>query len=304
MISPPRKVVASLDLMLDILCLLNDDRKYAFQNGTSALLRFHSVQHVSDLASSLSDKMVPVVLIQLKAVENEGASQALADLKKTQNCMIVLLREKDDIDVPFDLIPLIDLHISCDVELSSLFHAVELVAIHEAKNIDDDLKKKLIRERFLALKSLKLFYRTISEADKIADIIALGSPICDHLKIGLFELMVNAVEHGNLEIGFEKKTDLIEKGTLADELNRRQSEGKYRNRTVELDLKAEGEELLISVTDQGAGFNPEPYFDFKPEKLLLPHGRGILMARSSAFTGLEYSSKGNKVTVTLNIKDY
>ncbi len=293
-----------MGLILDILCLLNSDRECEFKNYTSGLLNFHFAHHTSKLCEDYTDAITPVVFVQLEALSGAQCLTDLMQLKADKNCLLVLLSERADKDVSSELVKLIDMHVSCDTELSSLFRAIELITIHEAQNIDDETRKKLIRERFLSLKNLQLVFRTIAQTDKIADIIALGSPICDHLKIGLFELLVNAVEHGNLEIGYDKKSELLEKGTLIEEIQIRQNDEKYRDRTVRVDIKTVGEELKISIIDQGKGFNPEPFFDFKPEKLLLPHGRGILLARSSVFTGLEYSAKGNQVTVTLDIKDY
>jgi hypothetical protein len=54
-------------------------------------------------------------------------------------------------------------------------------------------------------------------------------PQPDRVALGLRELMINTVEHGNLGIDYAGKSQLLLDGDLAAELERRQQFGECRN---------------------------------------------------------------------------
>src|SRR5258708_3286346 len=54
--------------------------------------------------------------------------------------------------------------------------------------------------------------RTLHEASELAHLLAAAHPDPDRVVVGLTELLVNAVEHGNLGITYREKADLLERG--------------------------------------------------------------------------------------------
>jgi serine/threonine-protein kinase RsbW len=69
---------------------------------------------------------------------------------------------------------------------------------------------------------------------------------------------------------------------------------------VEIDLRVEGEDLIISVLDEGNGFDPGRVADpLQPENLLKPDGRGIFYM-GKFMDGVEYRFRdGGGTEVTL-----
>jgi serine/threonine-protein kinase RsbW len=69
---------------------------------------------------------------------------------------------------------------------------------------------------------------------------------------------------------------------------------------VEIDLRVEGEDLVISVLDEGNGFDPGQVADpLEPENLLKPDGRGIFYM-GKFMDGVEYRFRdGGGTEVTL-----
>ncbi len=69
---------------------------------------------------------------------------------------------------------------------------------------------------------------------------------------------------------------------------------------VEIDLRVEGEDLVISVLDEGNGFDPGRVADpLEPENLLKPDGRGIFYM-GKFMDGVEYRFReGGGTEVTL-----
>lgn len=117
------------------------------------------------------------------------------------------------------------------------------------------------------------------------------------LSLALRELILNAVEHGNLGLSYEEKTRALEEGNLEQLLERRRSEEPYKDRRVGVVVRRDREQLTFQVQDEGEGFDwralPDP---MDPTNLLADHGRGVLLARMSV-DALTYNEAGTKVTV-------
>src|SRR5262249_13945669 len=107
----------------------------------------------------------------------------------------------------------------------------------------------------------------------------------------------NAVEHGNLEIGFDEKTDLVARQALTDEIGRRLSLPQYAARVVLVEFKRGPSAIHVTVTDHGHGFDFAKFLEVDAGSQL-PNGRGILLARAS-FDRLTYLGCGNKVEAVI-----
>jgi anti-sigma regulatory factor (Ser/Thr protein kinase) len=75
----------------------------------------------------------------------------------------------------------------------------------------------------------------------------------------------------------------------------------YVNRWIEVDFKRLPEQIQVTFSDQGAGFEWSRYLDFDPDRAFDPHGRGIAMAKKLSFDHLEYLGCGNQVRVSVNL---
>lgn len=116
------------------------------------------------------------------------------------------------------------------------------------------------------------------------------------IKMGLRELIVNAVEHGNLNITFEEKTEALSAGRYFDLIAARQQLPEYRDRRVRIEYELSDKAVSYSIRDGGSGFDHTLFTGSSGEsRSLLSHGRGILMARN-IFDALEYHGSGNRVT--------
>lgn len=149
------------------------------------------------------------------------------------------------------------------------------------------------------LDSAHFSYKTIEQAKNLSQTLALLTPKPQKVAIGLFELLVNAVEHGNLGIGYQEKTRLLQSGLLQTEIQSRLQMEPYNKRVVEVTIERKERELTISITDMGDGFDSAPYLDFSIERAMDNHGRGIMMASKLSFEGVRYSEKGNAVYCTI-----
>ncbi len=142
-------------------------------------------------------------------------------------------------------------------------------------------------------------FRTLSEARELATLLANGCPEPGRAVLGLVELLVNAVEHGNLQISYEEKSQLDESGQLDAEIDRRQRLPEFASKFVEVAFVRQEEGVQITVTDQGLGFDWQSYLTLDENRAFDSHGRGIAMAKILSFDAIEYRGIGNQVVCTL-----
>lgn len=128
-----------------------------------------------------------------------------------------------------------------------------------------------------------VYFFTISEVQK--------------MRIGISEILTNAIEHGNLNISGDDKFNATEEGTYFDLVEERLSSSIYKDRIVTLTFDIFDNCFTIGVEDSGSGFSVDDVGEGNdPEDLLKLHGRGILITKMY-FDEVIYNEKGNKVTL-------
>jgi CheY-like chemotaxis protein len=146
----------------------------------------------------------------------------------------------------------------------------------------------------------KLSFRTHEQATSIAKLVAKACPSPERNLVGLLEILLNAVEHGIAEIGYQNKTKFMQQGILKSELEKRLNQDEKQNQYVNLHFLKLKNHISIRVEDPGPGFNWKEYLEFNIKRATDSHGRGIAMAKSFSFDSLVYSEQGNCVTAKIN----
>lgn len=148
------------------------------------------------------------------------------------------------------------------------------------------------------LQSGTFHFRTVQEGGDLATVLGAAMPDPQRNVIGLSELMTNAVEHGNLAITYDEKTDLIARRTLDAEVKARLQRPEYRDRVVEVVFDRQRDRVVLTITDEGDGFDWRRYLEMDAERVFDTHGRGIALARGISFDSVEYQGRGNQVVAT------
>lgn len=164
--------------------------------------------------------------------------------------------------------------------------------------LQDELKQQ--GESLTLLDSGTFSYHTLEESRVLTKLLAAACPEPDRVASGLSELLINAVEHGNLEISYSEKSELLENKKWQQEIEHRLKQAKYAPRYVTVNFKRSRNEITIKITDQGKGFEWQQYLEISPERSGDCHGRGIAMANLLSFDNLEYKGNGNCVEVTIH----
>lgn len=137
--------------------------------------------------------------------------------------------------------------------------------------------------------------KTLPEAQSIAQNIIQALNLQPRIYIGLLELLINAIEHGNLEIDYEQKTQLVENKKWQEEVAQRYCQSPYKDRFVTITVDEIADYYIITIEDQGEGFDWLHYTNALADVTDNKHGRGILIAQMISFQRLEYLGSGNIV---------
>jgi anti-sigma regulatory factor (Ser/Thr protein kinase)/CheY-like chemotaxis protein len=142
--------------------------------------------------------------------------------------------------------------------------------------------------------------RTMDEAQKLSTMLATNCPAPEKVAIGIWELLSNAIEHGNLEIDYDEKAKLLESGRFEGELARRLGQAPYADRVARVEFKRAAKSIRLRVTDEGPGFDFRRFVeaDLPMDR---PNGRGIGIARTLCFDRVTYRGPGNVVEVVMAI---
>jgi PAS domain S-box-containing protein len=124
------------------------------------------------------------------------------------------------------------------------------------------------------------------------------------LRIALREMMINAIEHGNLNITFNEKSEAIASDSYFSFLSARQKDEKYALRKIFIDYETSLAGVRYLIRDEGDGFDYKSIINMENSGMgdrALAHGRGILMALD-VFDRVEFNEKGNEVVLVKNFQ--
>ena len=119
-----------------------------------------------------------------------------------------------------------------------------------------------------------------------------------NLQMTLMELLINAVEHGNLNITYQEKNEYLENGGDIFTLIRERSEKpEYRGRRVHISYVIRKTASAFRIRDEGEGFNWKEAME-KSAGTTETNGRGISLSRQCV-QKIAYNEKGNQVTFSI-----
>ena len=191
--------------------------------------------------------------------------------------------------------------------LTKPFHKDQLLAIVRTAMDEFVYQKKLLDDAHKTSHTLALMkqgsfaFSTLEEGQDLAVMLGRAYPESDKVVVGLAELLVNAVEHGNLGISYDDKSVFTQNGEWKQEIIRRMNLPENKEKQVILEFEHTGEELRFLIKDQGDGFDWYPFLEFSPNRLFDLHGRGIAMANQQSFDHLEFHEPGNEVLAIVKL---
>ena len=119
----------------------------------------------------------------------------------------------------------------------------------------------------------------------------------DLVRVGtaLHEALVNAREHGNLELSSTLREQ--DDGSYHKLVKQRSEELPFRERAVHVQAHFTREQATISIRDEGPGFDPADLPDpTDPENLARASGRGLFLIRTF-MDHVTFNERGNEITM-------
>lgn len=149
---------------------------------------------------------------------------------------------------------------------------------------------------------LRMILRRPDEVEAVCSFLASLHDNPEHVVQGIYELVQNAVEHGVLRFGFDAKSKLIAQGGWDDALAARSRDPAYAAGLVEATMIRQENGLILTVKDNGPGFDWRPFIKADPARASLRCGLGISRANAYIFNKLAYNETGNEVSAVLVTK--
>ena len=124
------------------------------------------------------------------------------------------------------------------------------------------------------------------------------------IRVAIREILINSIEHGNLNLTFDEKTEAMMEDNYLQFIEERQNDPRYSDKQIKIEYILNKEKVTYIFTDQGEGFDHEDVLKSPAgikDGIFLSHGRGLLIVRE-AFDSVEYNDKGNQVSIVKYFK--
>lgn len=290
-------VVDDTDLQLDLLTTILSD-----MDSNPILETAKSGGEALDLLKKNPEKY-DVVLLDWEMPEIDGIKvlNYIRAHKTLKNIPVIMQTAKTDKE---DL--LIGLQAGAYHYLTKPYEADLIITVVETALAERDQYKSLVQKQQNQDNTIKLLqqaifnFKTLEEANTLAGVLANIYEKPAEIVGGLAELLINAVEHGNLGISYEEKSKLKSENRWESEIQHRLHQAEYKHKVAKIEVSQYPEMVEFLITDEGKGFDWEPFMDFDVERLLDSHGRGIAMANKTCFTSVEFRGAGNIVCARID----
>lgn len=246
----------------------------------------------SDYGAIITDRIMP----------NMDGMALLSEIRKTPRLQGIPIIMQTGASLPVEVIEGIKSGVY--YYLVKPYEEQALIALVRSA-IDSHIRENVFRQNATIqhnalnhLRQGRFEFRDLADAERIATFLGSLYHRPELAMFGLYELLVNAVEHGNLEIGFAEKSRLLEQGNWEQEVTMRLALPENATKTVSVEFTHENGLMDVMITDMGKGFNWRPYLEIEPARATQSNGRGIAKANQLSFDTMTFMGNGNQLRVT------
>jgi CheY-like chemotaxis protein len=276
--SPPRPLALVVDDVPEIREIL----------GTRARHRGFDVAEASDGAMGVQlarERHPDLILLDLQLPKMNGL-EALAEIREHDpHVAVVIVAAAPDPAVLRRALDLGAVNFVCkpfdpaeiDFVLDRVFRAV--VQDHDLRPVQDIVSGRTTTLSFLGQPSA--LARIVAWLGRELTWVYPGYDLpLPEIKLALYETLANAVEHGNLGITYDLKTQAMEQpGGMEELIRRRLADPVLGSRKVHVKVEYLGDRVVYRVRDEGDGFNPKALYEKPLADTTALHGRGIALVR-------------------------
>lgn len=118
------------------------------------------------------------------------------------------------------------------------------------------------------------------------------------IQLGLQEAIINAIEHGNLEIDFETKSRLKKmEGNYWDHVLDICSKDNLEKRKIKVQYFLRADSVQYVISDEGKGFDWKQYITSSPDGNLIHNYHGVGLTMLQDIFEVSFNDKGNEITL-------
>ncbi|MFK8068304.1 MAG: response regulator [Gammaproteobacteria bacterium] len=262
-------------------------------NGAEALEILKSVTPYIDVL--LLDRMMPVMtgLELLKIIQQDSLLKNIPVILQTARSTKEDIKEGIDAGAYFYLTKPFEEEVLVSMVQSAVAESKKILRIQQSL-VESVMSAGMINYA-------QFQFQLLDEAQALAIYLAGACPEPEKVIFGLSELFINAVEHGNVGITYDEKSELDQKGKWRDEVNRRLALPENKNKFVDVSFQRNKKNITIIIKDKGKGFDWGKYMEFSPERVFDTHGRGIASSNLMSLDNLHYNDEGNEVTAVISL---
>jgi len=192
----------------------------------------------------------------------------------------------------------VDIFLQADTDAGTIANAVEGLRNYRALEVTLGGKVELDIGAIASLRSGEFSIQTLDEAREIALFIARGCPKSCQMSVGIYTLLANAIEHGNLEFSSNDKAKGLAEGKWRKTLIQKLGDREFSHRRVRIRCQRGGRVISLIIHDDGPGIDAETSEMANPARSGY-RGKGIKAARSLGFTQISYLGVGNIVEASV-----
>jgi len=140
---------------------------------------------------------------------------------------------------------------------------------------------------------------TLEDIHNLTTFLANFYPEPERVVNGISELLLNAVEHGNLGITYSEKSQLMLQNAWLAEVQQRLLLPENKNKKVRVHYQRHTSNITLNIKDEGNGFDWQDYLEIDSTRATDNHGRGIALAKMMSFDDIQFQGSGNELVCTV-----
>lgn len=191
-----------------------------------------------------------------------------------------------------------DAYLDHDTDAGTLTNAIEGLRAYREYRMAVPAESDIGGGAIAAAISGEFSVQTLEQARDVSVFLGRACPDACAVSVGLYVLLANAIEHGNLGFDATEKAKGLADGTWYRKLAARMGEPEFINRRVRLSFHRGLRSLTFVIQDDGEGIDAETAEMANPSRAGY-RGKGIKLAKSMGFTQVNYLGVGNTVEASI-----